>query len=103
MTSLTLSPNNGAMPIGSPQSWLQSSVQQFFSRVNWDDNPPEVQEIKLTSQASPGPLSLTLSVNQFLAAFNWDDTTIAAAPSQPSIPVPSDNRDLTLEDFSSLF
>jgi hypothetical protein len=102
MNSLTVSPNNGATAIGSPQSWLQLSVQKFFSTVNWDDNPPEMQEIKFTSQVSSGPLSLTLSVSQFLAAFHWDGTTIAAAPAQPSVPAPP-ARDLTLEDFSNLF
>ena len=46
--------------------WLQASVRTFFGNFNWEDNPPEVQQVKLTTlQASTAPLNLSLSVSQF--------------------------------------
>lgn len=102
MTSVTPVQNNGSTG-SSPDAWLRSSVQQFFTAINWDDQPLESQTSKATLfDNSDAPLSLTLSVSQFFAAINWSGTTIAAsAPPQSVTPPPAD--DLTLDDFSSLF
>jgi hypothetical protein len=106
MTSvMAVSPNGTKPKKVQPQSWLQLSVQTFFTGFNWEDQSPEVQELKLQSmQGSNTPLSLTLSVHQFFGAINWEGA--AATPSvtvaTPTQPVPKAN-DLTLDDFSNLF
>jgi hypothetical protein len=83
--------------------WLQGSVQEFFSGFNWEDNPPEMQQVKLTSlEASTAPLNLTLTVDQFFAAFNWDGATIAAALSTAP-PVSKAAIEVTVDDFFSQF
>jgi hypothetical protein len=89
-------------PLPSPL-WLQESVQTFFSRFNWEDNPPEMQQAKLTSlEASTAPLNLTLTVDQFFAAFNWDGAAIAAALSTPPS-APKAAIEVTVDDFFSQF
>jgi hypothetical protein len=107
MNTATLTQNNGSKTTSKKDSWLTASVQTFFSGFNWEDAPPEVQEIQQTSagQAITGPLSLTLSVSQFFAAINWDGAEIAAPVviEQPAIPQPPASEELTLDDFSSLF
>lgn len=106
MSTMTLPQTNGSRTVKSEAAWLTSSVQAFFSGVNWDDHSPEVQEaVRSSSHGSNTPLSLTLSVSQFFAAVNWDGVEIAAAPAaaaESAAPAkPAD--DLTLDDFSSLF
>jgi hypothetical protein len=86
-------------------NWGTLTVQQFFRAVNWEDNPPEVQEMKMTASEEEGAaLSLVLTVGQFFSAVNWDGSAIAAAPLTPTPaepPTPVNN--FTLEDFSDLF
>lgn len=105
MTTLTLPTMNGSSAVVPAPTWLQSSVQKFFSGVNWEDHPPEIQEIKLSSgENSAAELSLTLSVDQFFSAINWEDVAIAAPVLQTqSAPAADAIDELTLEDFSSLF
>ncbi|MEX0268134.1 hypothetical protein AB3R30_03240 [Leptolyngbyaceae cyanobacterium UHCC 1019] len=92
---------NGSAPIKT-SNWLQSSVQEFFSTLNWEDLPPNIQPIgEVTSQYSDAPLSLDLSVSRFFAAINWEGAAIAALVSAPS-PSPSADS-FTLDDFSDLF
>lgn len=83
-------------------NWLQSSVQEFFSTLNWEDLPPNIQQIgEVTFQYSDAPLSLDLSVSRFLAAINWEGAAIAAPVNAPT---PSTSADsFTLDDFSDLF
>jgi hypothetical protein len=104
-TTIPLAHTNGSKLYSKSDSWLQSSVQSFFTALNWEDSPPEVQEAKIAS-AQPGntdPLSLTLSVSQFFAALNWDGTAIAApiVSEQPTLQPAADN--FTLDSFSDLF
>ena len=88
-------------------SWKQQSVQQFFTAFNWDDHPPEMQELKLiAAQQGVSPaMSLALKVRDFFSAFNWDDSAIAATPKPPEAIPGSGNADdaFTLDDFSDLF
>lgn len=101
MMTMTLPKTNGSSATASLDPWLQWSVQKFFSTVNWEDNPPEVQEIKRQDQDAP--LRLTLSVCQFFASVNWEGTTIAAPTLIQPTSSPAAKNDLTLDDFSNLF
>lgn len=108
MTTLIQPHKNGSQVSAPNEAWLRSSVQSFFSGINWDDNPPEVQEIRRTytePSRSEEPLSLTLSVCQFFAAINWEGGggAIAAPPAAPLSTPAATVDDLTLDDFSSLF
>lgn len=109
MSSMTLIHTNGSKPHAAPQPWLQLPTRKFFSEFNWDDNPPEVQEIKLTAAAgSTEPLSLALSVSQFMGAVNWDGIATTSTPDTPIEPLLGEMDDsslsaFTLEDFSDLF
>ncbi|WP_088891901.1 hypothetical protein [Leptolyngbya ohadii] len=91
-------------------AWKQQSVHQFFSQVNWEDQPPEVQKFQ---QASEDGLigSLLLTVNQFFSTVNWE-----GVPAQPQEHLPLGNLNLnnplnsaskadlfTLDEFSDLF
>lgn len=99
-----LAQTNGA---ASPQAWLKQTVQQFFSSVNWDDQPPEIQHLRLANaQAEPQSLSRFLTVSQFFNSFNWvgDSSVSTASPSQFLVePVADTNNVFTLDDFSDLF
>ena len=102
MSTLTLPQMNGSKAAKPTNHWLQASVHDFFSTINWEDHPPEVQETRAAAQAHNEPLSLNTSVGRFFAAINWDGSAIAApAPIEPAKPQPS--NDLTLDDFSDLF
>jgi hypothetical protein len=92
-----------------PTSWLQQTTHSFFSSINWDDNPPEVEQVRLDATSSDGPLSLMLTVRQFFTSVNWDGTSsgraIAPEPSMPlsaEPPQPAANA-FTLDEFSDLF
>lgn len=83
---------------------MRQTVRQFFGNFNWNDNPPEVQELRQTVSNGQLPLSLTLTVKQFFTAIDWDGNQIASlpAPEQPAVSVnPVDA--FTLDDFSDLF
>ncbi len=83
-------------------SWLQSSVQEFFSTLNWEDSSLDTQQMnQVTSQDSDAPLSLDLSVSNFFTAVNWEGAAIAAAVSAQ--PQPTSPESFTLDDFSALF
>jgi len=103
MMTLTPPSKNGSTPRAMPETWLQLSVQTFFSSVNWENSSPEVQEIR-TAASENAAISLTLSVCQFFATVNWDDAAIAAPAATKQAPIaPPKPNDLTLDDFSSLF
>ncbi|MDG2617958.1 hypothetical protein P7L53_17085 [Thermoleptolyngbya sichuanensis XZ-Cy5] len=92
-----------------PPSWLHQTTYSFFSSINWDDNPPEVEQVRLDATSSDGPLSLMLTVRQFFTSVNWDgasssraiapevDLSLSSEPPQPAA------NAFTLEDFSDLF
>jgi uncharacterized protein (DUF2249 family) len=104
MSSAVLAHTNGSTS-HTPTPWLQQSVQQFFGAFNWEDNPPEVQELKLAAAHDEQPLSLTLTVSQFFGAINWDGHAIGTVPNAAQQP-PSTGTGIdafTLDDFSDLF
>jgi hypothetical protein len=94
-------------------SWLQQTVQQFFNGFNWEDQPPEVQQLRAASQADDAaPLSLKLTVSQFFGSINWEGNRSIAAPIHQeltfpedllAIDVPPEDDGFTLDDFSGLF
>ncbi len=101
---MTLSPpqKNGSAAAMVTADWLQTSVQKFFTSINWDNHSPEVQQRR--SEPGVTPLNLTLSVQEFFAAVNWDGSAIGLAPSSPPIALPSTSvNDFTLDAFSDLF
>jgi len=109
-----LTPTNGSKPRVESISWLQQTVQQFFNGFNWEDHPPEVQELRAASQANDAePLSLKLTVSQFFGSINWDgnpaiapsihaELTFTEDLSEIEAPNPDDDG-FTLDDFSGLF
>lgn len=108
MSTLSLPHTNGSSKGVKSQTWLQMPVHKFFMGVNWEDQPPEVQEIKLTSleaavQGNSASLSLTLSVNQFFSAIPWDGIPMGSPAESVTPEATSDDGGLTLDDFSGLF
>lgn len=110
--SPVLTPTNGSKPHVDKSSWLQQTVQQFFNGFNWEDQPPEVQELRAASQADNAePLSLKLTVSQFFGSINWEGNHAIATPTHPeltfedlsAIDIPPDDDGFTLDDFSDLF
>jgi hypothetical protein len=114
--SPVLTPTNGSKPHVENHTWLQQTVRQVFSNFNWEDQTPEVQEMRAASQADDAePLSLKITVSQFFGAINWDGNQAIAQPvdheltfiediSMLDIPESSDDDDgFTLDDFSGLF
>ncbi|MEO1147706.1 MAG: hypothetical protein AAFY26_19155 [Cyanobacteria bacterium J06638_22] len=109
MSSVTLLEKNGSTPHVQDDSWLQVSTRTFFSSFNWDDNPPEVQEIKqqVVDQALDEDQIQNLTVGQFFSFVNWDDEAVAAPLSSSDSflaeLLEEPNSEFTLEDFSGLF
>jgi hypothetical protein len=104
MTALTLPQTNGSQA-GSPMnSWLQSTVRDFFTTINWEDRPPDIQPLVALplEESTDEPLNLGMSVCKFFGSFNWDGAEIAAPVKvQPTAFPPQ--SDFTLDDFSGLF
>jgi hypothetical protein len=90
------------MPSPVDRRWMRQTVRQFFGDFNWNDNSPEVEELRHSTSNGQQSLSLTLSVQQFFGAIDWEGGSIASpvADEQPSVN-PADA--FTLEDFSDLF
>ncbi len=119
MNMMTVPHTNGSAK-GMQALWLRSTVEEFFSSVNWDDRPIEVVESKALlenalastthSDVAEGAhlsLSLAMSVNAFFDAFPWEGQPMIAAPipvHNTALKEPEDDvNDITLDDFSGLF
>ncbi len=102
MSTLTLPTMNGSSASLPSTDWLQSSVQEFFTALNWDDLPPISQSESQAFHQGTEPLTFEMSVSRFFTAIPWDGNAIAAAVSLPQSP-PSTADELTLDDFSDLF
>ncbi|MDX2097379.1 MAG: hypothetical protein SFW36_06345 [Leptolyngbyaceae cyanobacterium bins.59] len=97
---------NGNAKAAQARQWLQASVKEFFSGVNWDDQPLEVQVLKQNNlAATEGPLSLTLTVGQFFGAIPWEGGPSLPKTAAIDMPLVDQTKadDFTLDDFSSLF
>ncbi|MEB3337539.1 MAG: hypothetical protein VKJ46_08765 [Leptolyngbyaceae bacterium] len=106
MSPATLLSTNGNAGMAQSQSWLQLSVKEFFTTVNWEDQLPEVQEIKLQAlQGTDEFLKLTLSVSQFFGAVPWEGIMVAAPvpTSLPPLEEVPESDSFTLDAFSDLF
>lgn len=108
---MTMLHNNGSAQ-GMQDLWLRSTVEEFFSAINWDDRPiepaPSVSKVDsepAASSAAHTPLSMTMSVSQFFTLFPWDGQRAIAAPLSVTMPLPNttEGADITLDDFSDLF
>lgn len=103
MSPLTLPQMNGSTTTRAADDWLQATVQDFFSKINWDDHPPEVRPSTLSlTDDSPPPFSLEMSVGRFFAAINWEGNAIAA-PAPIEQPKVTHKTEFTLDEFSDLF
>lgn len=102
----TLPPSPNGLD-AAPQGWLKQSVQQFLQGVNWDNQPPDIQTLRLAAAQPNQQLSLLLSVNQFFGAFGWEGSAgLGAGLPQglASLPDADTAADaFTLDDFSGLF
>ncbi|MCU0523980.1 MAG: hypothetical protein MUF72_04050 [Elainella sp. Prado103] len=100
---------NGATANGAAATvsgWLKQTVHQFFSAVNWDDQPPEIQVLRqATHQPQSHSLNLLLTVNQFFSTVNWEGGAIAQPikPAADPLSTPDQTKGFTLDDFSGLF
>ncbi|MEB3213117.1 MAG: hypothetical protein VKL39_17330 [Leptolyngbyaceae bacterium] len=95
--------------------WLRSTVQEFFSSVNWENRPLQVVDSQdlfsnhAEPDAAPGgtakpllKLDMKLSVNQFFDIFPWEGQPAIAEPiSLTDLPLGDDTVDdeVTLDDF----
>jgi hypothetical protein len=89
-----------------PPPWLKQSVQQFLQGVNWDNQPAEIQSLRLAAAQPDQQLSLMLPVSQFLAAFNWDGAmrqSLSTTVSASGLPDADTTDAFTLDDLSELF
>ncbi len=103
MNGMALAHTNGSKRSQPDYTWMQQSVCQFFGHFNWNDNPPEVQELRQTASTEPQSF-MTLTVKQFFAAIDWDGNAIATPPpSDSAVPAKNPVDAFTLEDFSDLF
>jgi hypothetical protein len=111
--STALASTNGFKPHVESSLWLQHTVRQFFGGINWEDQPPEIQELRTAFQSdSTEPLSLKLSVKNFFGAINWEGLDAIAPHPDPEptfiedlseINLNDNDDGFTLDDFSGLF
>ena len=88
-------------------NWLEWTVREFFTQVNWADQPPEVQAIHISTLEGETPeLSLQLSVGQFFSSIPWDGKAVAApvteTPVMESAPA-SDSGEIDVDAFADFF
>lgn len=93
-----------ARPAACPPNWLRQSVQQFLQGVNWDNQPPEIQTLRIAAAQPDQQLSLLLPVNQFFGAFSWEGQAPSPGSSfSQALPDADTAAAFTLDDFSGLF
>ncbi|MFZ9737071.1 MAG: hypothetical protein ACO3EZ_03580 [Prochlorotrichaceae cyanobacterium] len=108
MSTSTLAALNGNATQSKAAHWLQATVKEFFSQVNWSDQPPEIQAIQMTTlEGSTPELSLQLTVSQFFNAIPWDGKVVAA-PATAEVPIsddapPSGSGEISVDDFADFF
>ena len=114
MNMMTTLHQNGSAS-GMHSLWLRSSVQDFFSAVNWENRPLQVvepQEQLSDSQEAIAPngsddigligLDMKMSVRTFFDTFPWDGKPAIAEPivlSDLSLEEADREEGITLDDF----
>ncbi|KKI99318.1 hypothetical protein PROH_16545 [Prochlorothrix hollandica PCC 9006 = CALU 1027] len=96
----------GSAATAAPNPWITLTVRDFFTRVNWTDQPPEVQSIQIsTLQGDQPTLSLQLTVSQFFSSIPWDGRAVAAPLESQTVIDTSSNQSsaFTVDDFAGLF
>lgn len=87
--------------------WLKLSVRDFFTRVNWTDQSPEIQAIQIsTFQGDQPTASLQLTVSQFFSSIPWDGREVAAPIEAQSVVATTPKQggnEFTVDDFAGLF
>lgn len=89
-------------------NWLNATVWEFFTQVNWADQPPEVQAIQITALDGTAPeISLQLTVSQFFNAIPWDGKAVAAPLALDFVTneasPPSGSSEFSVDDFADFF
>ena len=89
----------------SSSPWLEQTVREFFTQVNWSDHTPEIQAIQLTTLEGSSPeISLQLTVSQFFNAIPWDGKAVAAPLAVDLvISPPSGSMEFSVDDFADFF
>ncbi len=112
MSPLTLAHNNGSAAIAPSPAWLQESVREFFTNINWENRvivqPTPAPTLELLDDLGTAPvgiqLHLAMRVNEYFGAIPWDGLPIVAAPPPvEEVVVEQENTGFTLDDFSDLF
>jgi hypothetical protein len=87
---------------------LQQTVEQFFSQINWEDQPPEIRQLRQLAAESQS-VSSFITVSQFFGAIRWERNSASSAPlfDLPDGSLSKSSLDaaqsFTLDRFSDLF
>jgi hypothetical protein len=86
------------------KTWMNESVQDFFSNLNWLGIPSRVANGHSTSS----PINLTLSVTDFFQGIDWEGIPqVGVMPiissTSTSMSDPSEELDVTIDDLMGLF
>lgn len=108
MNSLSQASTNGKATAPNSPNWLLTPVQAFFTGINWEMNPLEVQQVKqAVILGSNQPLPLTFTVQQFFSCIAWEGGPATPPPPDTDVALLSSletaKNEFTLDDFSSLF
>lgn len=92
----------------SSNRWLEWTVREFFTQINWSDQTPEIQAIQLTTLDGTAPeISLQLTVSQFFKAIPWDGKAVAAPLAVDLLmgeqSPPSGSSEFSVDDFADFF
>ncbi|MCB8760530.1 hypothetical protein [Planktothrix agardhii] len=88
--------------MNNPPGWLNESVQDFFSNLNWLGTPARVEKSHPTTSSQS---NLTLSVADFFQRIDWEGVPQVGV--MPIIPAAASNTpdqlDVTIDDLMGLF
>ncbi|MEM9213724.1 MAG: hypothetical protein AAGD25_05195 [Cyanobacteria bacterium P01_F01_bin.150] len=85
-------------------SWQTLSVQDFFSKVNWDNVVVQKMPLPIV-KAGERSVNPNMTVNDFFNAIPWESEAAIAVPSKIDMTSPAEEEanNLTLEDFFGSF
>lgn len=85
-------------------SWLQLSVEEFFTNCNWSGESLALVDWQ---PESGQPLPLTVLVAEFFRALPWEGKPAVGSKPKSATPeqvrVPAEPRETTLADLADLF